>query len=99
MTNSTDLIRNLRVLRGYSQSYMARRLGISQQSFSKMERRESVITIERMKVIAQILEVDVSQFFHSTELQTKQEISERVELLEAELEKVKSQLEMLTLQQ
>lgn len=99
MTNSTDIIRNLRVLRGYSQSYMACRLGISQQSFSKMERGESVITIERMNAIAQILEVSVSQFFHSMDLQTKQEISERVELLETELEKVKSQLEMLTLHQ
>lgn len=48
-------IKKLRELKNFSQEYMADRLGISQTQFSKMERDESEISINRLKEISDLL--------------------------------------------
>ena len=51
-------IRKVREYRGYPQEYLAMKLGISQNAYSKIELAYTRITLERFIQIAQILEVD-----------------------------------------
>lgn len=62
MSNSlNDSIRILRNLRGYKQSFMAVKLGITQQAYSHLENSERNISAETMKQICKIL--DASEDF------------------------------------
>ncbi|SDE99310.1 Helix-turn-helix [Dyadobacter soli] len=51
-------IRKIREYRDYTQDYLAMKLGISQNAYSKIELAYTRITLERLVQIAQILEVD-----------------------------------------
>ncbi|KQS33556.1 MULTISPECIES: helix-turn-helix domain-containing protein [Dyadobacter] len=51
-------IRKIREYRDYTQEYLAMKLGISQNAYSKIELAYTRITLERLIQIAQILEVD-----------------------------------------
>lgn len=51
-------IRKIREFRDYTQEYLAMKLGISQNAYSKIELAYTRITLERLIQIAQILEVD-----------------------------------------
>ena len=57
-------IRQLRVLKGISQEYMAEELGITQPSYARLEAEDSRINIERLKIIAKILEVSLSDLLN-----------------------------------
>lgn len=48
-------IRKMRELRGYKQEYMADSLGITQNSYGKIESGETKLSVERLKKIAEIL--------------------------------------------
>ena len=52
-------IRQLRVKKGYSQEYMADCLGISQQSYSRIEKKASEYPLSRLSQIADLLEVSL----------------------------------------
>ena len=52
-------MRNARLMRNYSQEYMALQLKISQNAYSKMEMGRTQITVETVFKIADILEVDI----------------------------------------
>ena len=62
-TNTTDTktvlesIHSLRRIREYSQDFMAYKLGISQNAFSKLESGKTPLTMERFFKIAALLEV------------------------------------------
>lgn len=51
-------IRKIREYRNYTQEYLAMKLGISQNAFSKIELGYTRITLERLIQISHILEVD-----------------------------------------
>jgi transcriptional regulator with XRE-family HTH domain len=51
-------IRKIREYKDYTQEYLAMKLGISQNAYSKIELAYTRITLERLIQIAQILEVD-----------------------------------------
>jgi transcriptional regulator with XRE-family HTH domain len=51
-------IKKLRELRDYSQVYMARKLGISQEQYSYLETKQKSISNEQLKSIAALLEVN-----------------------------------------
>lgn len=53
-------IRIQRVIKGYSQEYVANRLDISQNAYSKIERGDTELSVRRMFQIADILEVPVT---------------------------------------
>ncbi|WP_114937138.1 helix-turn-helix domain-containing protein [Mucilaginibacter endophyticus] len=55
----TDNIRMLRESRNYSQEYMAGKLRISQNTYSKLELGYTALTLERLILIAAILEVSL----------------------------------------
>jgi transcriptional regulator with XRE-family HTH domain len=55
-----EKIRKLREERHYSQEYMALKLGISQQEYSRIEGGQSRLSIERAQLIAETFGVDIS---------------------------------------
>jgi transcriptional regulator with XRE-family HTH domain len=56
-----EKIRLIRISKGYSQEYMAFMLNISQGTYSKLEKDNIVITIQRLFSIAEILEVNITE--------------------------------------
>lgn len=54
-------IRNTRESLNYTQEYLAAKLGISQNAYSKIELGYTKITVERLFQIAAILEADVHE--------------------------------------
>jgi len=56
-------IRKIRAEKNYTQDYLAAKLGISQNAYSKIELGYSSITLNRVIEIADILEIDFSEFF------------------------------------
>ena len=57
----TDNIRRVREGLGYSQEYMAVKLGIGQNGYSKIELGYTRITVERLFAIARLLGVPVTE--------------------------------------
>jgi transcriptional regulator with XRE-family HTH domain len=57
-------IRKVREYRNYTQDYLAAKLGISQNAYSKIELGYSKITLDRLFHISQILEVEVTQILY-----------------------------------
>lgn len=57
-------IRKIRDFRNYTQDYLAAKLGISQNAYSKIELGYSKITIDRLFSIALILEVEVNDVLY-----------------------------------
>lgn len=55
-------IRRLREQRNYSQDYLARRLNISQNAYSKIELGYSQVSLNRLYLIAEILDYDIRDF-------------------------------------
>ena len=59
MEHLTNNIRTIRESLGYSQEYMAMKLGIGQNGYSKIELGYTRITVDRLFEIAKILNTDV----------------------------------------
>lgn len=57
----TDEIRRLRMAKSFSQDYMAEKLGITQQAYSKIENQISEASISRLQQICEILDVPLPQ--------------------------------------
>jgi transcriptional regulator with XRE-family HTH domain len=53
------VIRKYRELRNYSQDYVARKMGISQNAYSKIENNITQLTVNHVKQISHILEVSI----------------------------------------
>ena len=60
----TAAIRKRREMRNYTQEYLAYKLNISQNAYSKIELGYTKITVERLFAIADILEFDVIDFIN-----------------------------------
>ena len=58
-------IRKIREFRNYTQDYLAAKLSISQNAYSKMELGYSNISISKLVRIAEILEIDISNLVKS----------------------------------
>lgn len=54
-------IRKIREFRNYTQEYLAAKIGISQNAYSKIELGYSKITLDRLFHIAIILEIEATQ--------------------------------------
>jgi transcriptional regulator with XRE-family HTH domain len=59
-------IKNARLMRNYSQDYLANCLAISQNAYSKIELGKSQLTVERAFKIAAILEVSLEDLIAGT---------------------------------
>jgi len=60
-------IRHKREFRNYTQEYLALKLNISQNAYSKIELGYTKITVERLFQIADILEFDVAELINPEE--------------------------------
>ena len=72
-----DVIENIRSIRknkGISHEAMAVNLGISQTAYTKIERRETKLTIDRLQKIAEILEVQLGDLLEVEPQSFHQEI-------------------------
>ena len=61
-------IRQLRELKDFTQEYMANELGISQSAYVKIEQGLTILKIDRLQRIADILEVDLSTLVSTTNI-------------------------------
>lgn len=64
-------VRLLRLQKRYSQEYMAARMSISQNAYSKMERGVTSVTLERIALIATILDTPVHDLVPPTDPPSK----------------------------
>jgi len=55
----TSKIRKLRNEKGFSQEYMAGRLGITQSAYCKIEKEDRKINFDNFNKIAVVLEIDM----------------------------------------
>ena len=60
MNNVGVNIRKLREKKGFSQEFIAEKLGINQSTFGKLERDMSTISLGRLHKIADVLEEDIT---------------------------------------
>ncbi len=58
-----DRIKEMRLKKNYSQDYIAKRLGISQKAYSKIENNETRLNVDALLSIADVLEIPVNHFF------------------------------------
>lgn len=61
MKQILESIKRLRKEKGYSHEYIAHELDISQVAYSKLEKNETKLTVERLYKLAEILGVEVSE--------------------------------------
>jgi transcriptional regulator with XRE-family HTH domain len=61
-------LRDARLMRNYSQEYIALQLKVSQNAYSKMEMGRTLITVETVFKIANILEVDIHTLLNIKQL-------------------------------
>ena len=59
MEKVIEKIKDIRKIKGYSHEYMAHLLDISQVAYSKIEKNETKLTVERLFKIAEILEAKI----------------------------------------
>jgi transcriptional regulator with XRE-family HTH domain len=64
LLNAATKIRRIRELRGYSQEYLASKLHITQNTYSKIERGETALSIEKLTDICNALEIDITTLFN-----------------------------------
>jgi transcriptional regulator with XRE-family HTH domain len=57
MNTMGENIRRIRTALGYSQDYVAKRLGITQQAYSAIEKNPEHSALQRLKEVSQVLQV------------------------------------------
>jgi len=57
-------IRNTRIFRNYTQYYLAAKLKISQNAYSKIELGRTKVSVEKLLTIADVLDVDACELLH-----------------------------------
>ena len=60
MENVLEKIKDIRKQKGFSHEYMAHKLDMSQPAYSKIEKNETVLSVDRLFKIAEILETPVN---------------------------------------
>jgi transcriptional regulator with XRE-family HTH domain len=81
-------IRNARLLRNYSQDYLAYKLKISQNAYSKVECGYTKVTIDRLIIIAEVLKVPLNKLIGITDIPADIEAISRIKIVPKLLEVV-----------
>lgn len=69
-------IRKIRELKGFSQAYMAEKLGVSQSGYFKMEQDIMSLTLEKLLQISEILDFDLCEMIEK-EVKNQKSINEK----------------------
>lgn len=103
-------IKKVRELRNFTQDYVASKLGITQEAYSKIESNKTNVSIQKLEQISQVLEVNIYDlmsfdektiFYNSAEKQTNTNIgvvqtsSTEKELYERIIEQLKGEIQFL----
>ncbi len=64
MTEILEKIRNIRLSHGYTQEYMAEKLGIDTVNYGRIERGKSKLTLDRFLKICEILQVSPNELLN-----------------------------------
>jgi transcriptional regulator with XRE-family HTH domain len=59
------VIKNKRIALGYSQSYVAEKLGVTQNVYSKIEATKIKLTACRLLMICEIMDIDIIKLMKS----------------------------------
>lgn len=92
-------IRTLRIKKGYTQEYMASQLHIDAVNYGRIERGQSRLTVERLQIIANVLEIPISELFLLEEDEVKLNlinISRKVTQIEEQLDRIYDEIHVLT---
>jgi len=81
-------IKNARLYRNYSQDYLAGKLNISQNAFSKLELGYTRITLDRLTVIADVLEIELNTLIELPGTQADVEAISRIPIVSKLLETI-----------
>jgi len=79
-------IRKARLFRNYSQDYLAYKLNISQNAYSKVECGYTKVTIERLVIIAEVLEIDLNKLIGIADIKEDVEAISRIPIVPELLE-------------
>ncbi|GIQ60715.1 helix-turn-helix domain-containing protein [Flavobacterium collinsii] len=99
-------VRKIRIIKGYSQQYIADLLEMSQAGYSDMETGKTKINLDKLQKIAQILKLDLSYIIdfhenkifssnHNNLVKSEEEINVIKSLFEKERELYKEQISTL----
>lgn len=58
-----DRLKHIRLTRNYSQDYLAKKLGVTQKAYSKIENNETRLNVETLVRLAEILDTPIGEFF------------------------------------
>ena len=58
--NISEIIRNIRNAKGYSQDFVAKKLGITQQAYATIEKKPENASLTRLRELSKILEVELT---------------------------------------
>jgi transcriptional regulator with XRE-family HTH domain len=79
-------IRKARLYRNYSQDYLAAKLKISQNAYSKVELGQTRVTLERLTIIAEVLEVPLAELIGKDNIKADVEAISRIAIVPKLLE-------------
>lgn len=65
--NINSNIAALRKKRGYSQDEIASRLGVSRQTYMKMEKEGGIVTTDQLETLSQIFGVSIAEFYYQVQ--------------------------------
>jgi transcriptional regulator with XRE-family HTH domain len=60
-----DRLKKVRLEKNFSQDYLAKKLGLSQKAYSKIENNETKLNVDVLQRLSEILEVPIEVFFKS----------------------------------
>jgi len=75
MSNLGSIIRDLRIIKGYSQEYIANQLSISQKTISRIEQDGENISLKKLMRIAELLELELNELIDLWMIDCKSRIS------------------------
>lgn len=73
-------IEKIRKLKGFSQQYIAHKLHISQNSYSKIERGETKVTMTKLLEICEALEIDINLLYNFDPLHEFRNLTKKEEM-------------------
>lgn len=58
-----DNLKRIRIAMGVTKSHLAKKIKVTSMTYSRIEKGESRLDVERLKVLAKVLGVEISVFF------------------------------------
>jgi transcriptional regulator with XRE-family HTH domain len=73
----SDRLKKIRLEKNISQDYLAKKLGISQKAYSKIENNETRLNVDVLQKLSDIMETPIESFFNPSHQPTLNDFSTR----------------------